>query len=384
MKRKLISILMIAIMAALLISPALSADAFRDVSRTQWYYDAVNYVVENKYMNGIDAHTFAPEVPVTRGVLVTVLYRMDGTPSGYSRTSFSDVKRGSYYEAAVAWASANGIVTGYSSTKFGPNDPVTREQFAAILYRYAGYKGVDEPSNAKLSQYDDYPQISAYAIPAMRWANENGLLTGTSQTTLSPKGTTTRAQAAAIIMRYQQLQTDGPDEKDHEQREAAENDDPVKDPEQNDDPIKSPEQNTPASSGQPEIIVSSVTAKKGGQVTVDVNVENNPGILGMTLSVSYDSKVLTLTAAESGDALKDVLSFTPAKNLKSGCSFVWYGTTLRSQQIKDGCILRLTFKVNTAASGTYPIVITASTDDIIDADLNAVTAQITNGGITVK
>lgn len=174
-------------MAALLISPALSADAFRDVSRTQWYYDAVNYVVENKYMNGIDAHTFAPEVPVTRGVLVTVLYRMDGTPGGYSRTSFSDVKRGSYYEAAVAWASANGIVTGYSSTKFGPNDPVTREQFAAILYRYAGYKGVDEPSNAKLSQYDDYPQISAYAIPAMRWANENGFLTGTSQTTLRRK-----------------------------------------------------------------------------------------------------------------------------------------------------------------------------------------------------
>lgn len=350
---------------------SVQALAFSDVPRGAWYADAVRYVEENVLMGGTGNDRFDPNGTVSRGMLVTILYRMDGAPGGYTRTSFADVKRGSYYEAAVAWASANGIVTGYGSTRFAPDAPVTREQFAAILYRYADYKGAAEPSYTGLSQYDDYPQISAYAISAMRWANENGLITGTSQTTLSPKGTTTRAQTAAIIMRYLQWQTDGLSEEESAQPE-------------DESPVKRPEQNKPASSDSPEIVVGSVAVNRGKQVVVDVNLANNPGILGMTLSVSYDSRALTLTAAESGDALDGVLTFMPAKNLKNGCSFVWYGTALASSQIKDGCILRLTFEADAAASGTYPVVVTASKDDIIDANLNAVIAQITNGTVTVK
>lgn len=362
-----------AVLAGCLVLALLSVQAlaFSDVSRGAWYADAVRYVEENGLMGGTGNGRFDPNGTVSRGMLVTILYRMDGAPGGYSRTSFADVKRGSYYEAAIAWASANGIVTGYGSTRFAPDAPVTREQFAAILYRYADYKGAAEPSGAGLSQYDDYPRISAYAIPAMRWANENGFITGASRTTLSPKGTTTRAQTAAIIMRYLQWQTDGLSEEESAQPE-------------DESPVKRPEQNKPASSDSPEIVVGSMTAKQGEQVVVDIDLANNPGILGMTLSVSYDSRALTLTAAESGDALDGVLTFMPAKNLKNGCSFVWYGTALASSQIKDGCILRLTFEVGAAASGTYPIVITASKDDLIDADLNAVSVSITNGAITVK
>ena len=345
--------------------------AFSDVPSDAWYAEEVRFVADNGLMGGTGANRFEPDGTVSRGMLVTIIFRMDGASAGSPKASFLDVQEGSYYEDAVAWAVANGIVSGYSSTKFGPNDSVTREQFATILYRYASYKGTVSLSNGNLRKYTDSTDISTYAIPAMIWANENGLITGTSATTLSPKGTTTRAQTAAIMMRYLQARADQPD------------DDPTTSNKDDEHP-KETETNDNTATTQPEIKVCSVTANKGEQVTIDVNVMNNPGILGMTLSISYDNSALTLIGIENGDALKDVLTFIPAKNLKSGSTFVWYGTEVNSSQIKDGCVLRLSFEIAPNANGVYPIVVTASKNDIVGTDLNPVNIMITNGTITTK
>ena len=146
---------------------------------------------------------FDPDSAITRAMFVTVLYRMDGEPAVEQKAGFADVAEGSYYAAAVDWAAKNGIVNGVSETSFDPDAPIAREQMAAILYRYAAYWELDVSAEADLSAYEDASSVSAYAQAAMQWAVANGVINGTSATTLEPAGTATRAQAATVLVRFQ-------------------------------------------------------------------------------------------------------------------------------------------------------------------------------------
>ena len=178
------------------------ADKFTDVDQTLWYHEGIDYVIEKGMMNGTSSTTFAPNADTTRGMIVTILYRLEGSPAVASAAGFSDVAAGQYYADAVAWASANGIVTGYDSSKFGPNDKITREQMAAILYRYAGFKKYDVSKTSDLSSYTDNASISSYAADALKWANAEGLINGMGDGRIAPQGSAVRAQAAALLMRF--------------------------------------------------------------------------------------------------------------------------------------------------------------------------------------
>lgn len=180
-----------------------SETKFNDVSANDWFASAVDYVTGKGMMNGTADNTFSPKANTTRGMVVTVLYRLENQPST-SAASFTDVASGAYYANAVAWANANGIVSGYGSGKFGPNDKVTREQLAAILYRYAQYKKYDVSvgEDTNILSYDDAQSISTYAIPAIQWACGAGVVTGKSGSKLDPKGNATRAEVAAMLMRF--------------------------------------------------------------------------------------------------------------------------------------------------------------------------------------
>lgn len=178
-----------------------SKTKFNDVSANDWFASAVDYVTGKGMMNGTADNTFSPKAHTTRGMVVTVLYRLENQPST-SAASFTDVASGAYYANAVAWANANGIVSGYGSGKFGPNDKVTREQLAAILYRYAQYKKYDVSGAKSLDGYTDAQSVSSYAVPALQWANAAGIVTGKSGSKLDPKGNATRAEVAAMLMRF--------------------------------------------------------------------------------------------------------------------------------------------------------------------------------------
>jgi len=180
-----------------------SKTKFNDVSANDWFASAVDYVTGKGMMNGTADNTFSPKANTTRGMVVTVLYRLENQPST-SAASFTDVASGAYYANAVAWANANGIVSGYGSGKFGPNDKVTREQLAAILYRYAQYKKYDVSvgEDTNILSYNDAQSISTYAIPAIQWACGAGVVTGKSGSKLDPKGNATRAEVAAMLMRF--------------------------------------------------------------------------------------------------------------------------------------------------------------------------------------
>ena len=175
---------------------------FKDVSEADWFYEDVYFVASNGLFNGTDEYTFSPDAPMTRTMLVTVLYRLEGQPPAYGRSSFSDVRADQWYSDAVVWATNVGVVEGYSNGLFGTNDNVTREQMAAILYRYAKYKGYDISDSNSLVAYSDYKEISAYALKALQWSNAEGLITGRGNGILAPTGTATRAEVAAIFHRF--------------------------------------------------------------------------------------------------------------------------------------------------------------------------------------
>ena len=176
---------------------------FLDVSRTDWFYYDVRYVCENGLMNGTSRNRFSPYGTATRGMLVTILYRMENEPRCFGSAAFSDVKPGAYYEKAVVWASQNNIISGYTDGTFRPDAPVTREQLASILYRYTLYRGQDVSAGetTSLTGYGDAQAVSSYALPAMRWACGTGILQGANGK-LSPNGLATRAQLAAMLHRY--------------------------------------------------------------------------------------------------------------------------------------------------------------------------------------
>ena len=179
--------------------------SFGDVARSDYFFDAVEWAAEQGIMDGVGGGLFAPHSACTRAQLVTILYRLEGSPAA-SANPFNDVARGSYYEKAVAWAAENGIVTGYGDGLFGPNDRITREQLAAILHRYAQYKKLDVSvgEDTNILSYHDATSISDYAFPSMQWACGAGLLNGANGDLL-PKNTATRAQTATILYRLASL-----------------------------------------------------------------------------------------------------------------------------------------------------------------------------------
>lgn len=196
-----------------MVSPALASQtedslpaqpAFDDVAEGDWYSDAVAYVVEKGLMIGTGERTFSPQSPTSRGMMVTILHRIEGAPAA-SPAGFPDVAAGSYCAAAVDWAAENGIVTGHDDGAFCPDLPLTRQQMAAILYRYISGKGyADGLETADLSPYTDADQVDAYAREAMAWAVGAGIILGTGADTLTPNGPSTRAQVAVILMRLDQ------------------------------------------------------------------------------------------------------------------------------------------------------------------------------------
>ena len=188
-----------------LLSPAaaLGADEYWDVWSDDWFRDAVSYVSDNGLMTGVGGSCFDPQGSVTRAMTVTVVYRMAGSPPVSGACPFEDVAAGSWYERAVAWAASQGIVSGYSDTVFGPADPISREQLAAVFYRYAGYCGFDVSDAADISGFADAEEVHDWAYAALSWANAAGLINGMGENLLAPQGRSTRAQAAAILMRFE-------------------------------------------------------------------------------------------------------------------------------------------------------------------------------------
>lgn len=176
---------------------------FTDVDTAKWYHLSVDYVLTHKMMNGVSSRAFAPNANLTRGMLVQILYNLEGKPKG-TAANFSDVQADAWYAEAVGWAASNKVVTGYADGTFRPNAAVTREQAAAILYRYAQSKGIDVSvgENTNILSYVDVQQASEYAIPALQWAVGAGVLNGKNGSRLAPTGTATRAEIAAIMQRW--------------------------------------------------------------------------------------------------------------------------------------------------------------------------------------
>lgn len=175
---------------------------FTDVKSGAWYYDDVQYVYSKGMMVGTAEDKFSPDATTTRGMIVTILYRLEGEPDVSGTNVFNDVAEGKYYADAVKWAAKNEIVSGYGNGKFGPEDAITREQMAAILYRYASYKGEDMTKTADLSKFTDSGKISGYAEAPLSWANAEGLISGKGGGILDPLGKATRAEVSAILHRF--------------------------------------------------------------------------------------------------------------------------------------------------------------------------------------
>ena len=242
MKKRILSMLLCLVMVfGLLPGQAIAVGnlPFNDVKVTSWFYDEVKYVYENGLMTGTSDTTFSPNGTTTRGMVVTILWRLDGEPDS-TEMRFADVAAGRYYTDAVMWASSNNIAGGHGDGNFGPNDPITREQLAVILYRYAHHKGYDVSGEADLSAFTDRDTTSDYAVNAMAWANDTGLITGVTDTTLAPLGNATRAQVAAILMRFCEgvvKAIDGVDDEINEEPDIADEEDDSKGP---DKPLSRP------------------------------------------------------------------------------------------------------------------------------------------------
>jgi len=206
MKRKILSMLLAFCLLVGLFCPAAMATAseigtFDDVRMNAWYYEGVQYAYEHNLMQGVGETKFEPEGITTRGMFVTVLWRLEGKPKSTGNV-FADVSNEQYYYEAVKWAVANDIVQGYSSEVFGADNAVTREQMATIIYRYARYKNYDISSATDIGRFQDSTTVSSYAFDSMTWAVAEEIIQGTSENELNPQGVATRAQFATIMMRF--------------------------------------------------------------------------------------------------------------------------------------------------------------------------------------
>ncbi len=175
---------------------------FTDLNLQLWYHDGIHYCVEHGLMNGFPNNLFVPHGDTTRAQIVTILYRLEGTPEVNGAQVFDDVVLGQWYSEAVEWANGCGVVEGYGNGEFRPDTPISREQMATILYRYAKLKGYDVSATADLSAFTDAATVSSWAIEGMSWANAAGLVTGMGNGILNPLGNTERCQAAALLQRF--------------------------------------------------------------------------------------------------------------------------------------------------------------------------------------
>ena len=171
---------------------------FIDVNKTDWYYDSVRYCHENGLMSGTTSNTFSPAETTSRAMIVSILWRLEGSPFGGLNT-FADVKSDKYYADAVGWASSNGIVSGFNAYEFRPEDKITREQLVSILYRYSAFKGIDISFSDSSYNYSDVASVSDYAKDAVLWAKNNSVINEFDDTLISPSGEATRAEAASIL-----------------------------------------------------------------------------------------------------------------------------------------------------------------------------------------
>ena len=183
-------------------NPGTGVNPFTDISEKDWFYGDVMFVYENGLMLGTSKTLFSPHGTAMRGMMATILWRMEGSPVPKGKNSFTDVEAGKWYADAITWTAENGIFAGYSKDKFGPDDPITREQLAAIFYRYADYKGYDLTVKGDLDKFKDADKITDYAKTAMQWAVGSGLMKGKSGNLLDPQGTATRAEIAAMLHRF--------------------------------------------------------------------------------------------------------------------------------------------------------------------------------------
>ena len=285
------------------------------------------------------------------------------------------------------------------------------------MYRYASYKKYDVSKEVELDKYTDKDQISEYAVKSLKWANANGLITGTSEETISPKDDVQRCQVAAILRRlcekYEIIKEDVSEEKSEEQpsKEATDKEETNK-TEEDDEEInigggassgsgssgtvnKDDEENVVDDSSSdstneredntPVVVVDKITASAGDEVQVAVKIKNNPGVLGMTLSLYYDESKCTLESVTNGSAVEGVLNLTPSKTLGSGVRFVWDGIEITPEDVKNGDILVLTFKIdNNAIEGKIPLTLKCFDGDVIDNDLNNIPLIVENGYINIK
>ena len=183
-------------------NPDIVVNPFTDVSEKDWFYNDAMFVYKNGLMLGTSKTLFSPHGTVTRGMMATILWRMEGSLAPKDENSFTDVEAGMWYADAITWTTANGIFAGYSKDKFGPDDPITREQLTAIFYRYADYKGYKLTVTGNLDKFEDADKITDYANTVMQWAVGNGLIKGKAETLLDPQGTATRAEIAAMLHRF--------------------------------------------------------------------------------------------------------------------------------------------------------------------------------------
>ena len=183
-------------------NPGTGVNPFTDISEKDWFYGDVMFVYENGLMLGTSKTLFSPHGTAMRGMMATILWRMEGSPVPKGKNSFTDVEAGKWYADAITWTTENGIFAGYGKDKFCPDDPITREQLAAIFYRYADYKGYDLTVKGDLDKFKDADKITDYAKTAMQWAVGSGLVKGKSGNLLDPQGTATRAEIAAMLHRF--------------------------------------------------------------------------------------------------------------------------------------------------------------------------------------
>ena len=183
-------------------NPDIVVNPFTDVSEKDWFYNDAMFVYKNGLMLGTSKTLFGPHGTVTRGMMATILWRMEGSLAPKGENSFTDVEAGRWYADAITWTAENGIFAGYSKDKFGPDDPITREQLTAIFYRYADYKGYKLTVTGNLDKFEDADKITDYAKTVMQWAVGNGLIKGKAETLLDPQGTATRAEIAAMLHRF--------------------------------------------------------------------------------------------------------------------------------------------------------------------------------------
>lgn len=175
-----------------------------DVGKSDWFYDYVKYVYQKKIMNGVGNNCFAPNTSISRAMIVQILYNMQNGKAVYGSKSpsYADMKTNEWYSTAVKWAASNSIVSGYENGTFRPNNPITREQLVTILFRYGQYKKYNLYARESLRGFNDYNRISSYAVSAFEWAYAAGIVSGKTAYTLDPQGKATRAETAAIMMRF--------------------------------------------------------------------------------------------------------------------------------------------------------------------------------------